>query len=161
MKKVWIIISIILIILISLVIYNKFKMPSSVEITYMTAYFPPYKEKDSMETKSFEITDENIIKNIIDIYKNNSAIGDGENKYQGQCCIWIDLKNGTIIGLYMDTDYGYIGNKIERVGNQRYLPQGLNNYIVQIINEQLKEEYWLYERVEKCIVFYVVNLTRL
>lgn len=140
MKKVLIIIFLILIlVLVGLVIYVKNQIPNAVEVIYMTAYFPPYKEKNSMETKSFEITDENIIKNIIDIYKNNSAIGDGENKYQGQCCIWIDLKNGTIIGLYMDMDYGYIGNKIERVGNQRYLPRGLNNYIVQIINEKLKE----------------------
>ncbi|MDO5522135.1 MAG: hypothetical protein Q4G58_16690, partial [bacterium] len=43
----------------------------------------------------------------------------------GLCEIWVDFNNGTVIGMYKDVDYGYIGDTMEPVGNpEAYLPKG-------------------------------------
>lgn len=58
-----------------------------------------------------------------------------ENKVDGNCEIWIDFNNGTIIGMFLNRDYGYVGNSKQYIGESMYLPNGLNEFIKNIISQ--------------------------
>lgn len=60
-----------------------------------------------------------------------------ENKVNGSCEIWIDFNNGTIIGMFLNRDYGYVGDTKQYVGESLYLPNGLNEFIRNIISTNI------------------------
>ena len=91
----------------------------------------------SPDEKFFEITDENVIKEITSICSNGTFKRVPRSELlEGLCTIFIDFNNGTVVGLYDDIDYGYIGKEIDIIGGGAvYLPKGLNAYINKLIEE--------------------------
>ncbi len=87
------------------------------------------------DKKKIEITDKATIEEITDLCKEDS-FKTVKNGYDGLCEIWLDFNNGTIIGMYDDMDYGYIGNAMEAVlPPDLYLPKGLNEKTNELIQK--------------------------
>lgn len=58
---------------------------------------------------------------------------DDDNRIDGSCGIWIDFNNGTIIGMFLTRDYGYVGDTKQYIGDASYLPSGFNEFIRNLI----------------------------
>ncbi len=94
--------------------------------------------KYSFAGDSFEITDDEVINNIVSKC-NKASYNTIINPTNSLCGMWIDFHNGLIIGIYEDTYYGYVGHSIEDIstGNSfdTSLPKKLVNLISSLINE--------------------------
>ena len=91
------------------------------------------------EGDSFEITDGDVLKNIIDMC-NNASYSPVTNEANGMCSMWIDFHNGLIMGMYKDLNYGYVGHSIEEVPvdtYDTYLPKKINYLVSSLIAEYL------------------------
>jgi|GEM_PF-4150797 hypothetical protein len=53
----------------------------------------------------------------------------------GNCEMWLKFGEDTVIGIYGDMDYGYVGTSIDPVGTEAmYLPEGLSKCLRDIVD---------------------------
>jgi len=98
---------------------------------------------DTME-QPLMIEDELLLGQVIEIaskMEDYSKVDEGD-LLEGLNALWLDFNNGTIIGMYEDRDYGYVGSEISLIGGPYYhLPKGLRSLVIEILKEeQLGEE---------------------
>ncbi len=81
-----------------------------------------------------------------------------ENKIDGSCGIWVDFNNGTIIGMFLTRDYGYVGDTKQYIGDACYLPSGFNEFIRNLIKLHVNYHTVTGDIVEKYKLGYLINL---
>ncbi len=93
----------------------------------------------NIEGDSFEITDVDVLKNIIDMC-NNASYSPVTNEANGMRSMWIDFHNGLIMGMYKNLNYGYVGHSIEDVPvdtYDTYLPPNINVLVSSLITDHI------------------------
>lgn len=85
-----------------------------------------------------EVNDKDRVKKLIDLSSNNEdyeLIGESD-LLEGLNGIWIDFNNGTVIGMYVDEDYGNIVKGVGESSDEHYqLPSGLRVYAIELLEE--------------------------
>ena len=87
--------------------------------------------KENADTKKWEevvVEDNAEIKKIQSFFSEKEILESSENKISEKCTQFVDFHNGTIIGISVKENEGYIGNGIHSEGNISF-PEGFSSYI--------------------------------
>lgn len=86
-----------------------------------------------------EVNDKDRVKKLIDLSSNDEdyEIVSESDLLEGLNGIWLDFNNGTVIGMYVDEDYGNIVKGVGETSDQHYqLPSGLRAYAIELLKEK-------------------------
>lgn len=93
--------------------------------------------KENTDTKKWEevVVEENTkIKKIQSFFSEKEILESTENKISEKCTQFVDFHNGTIIGVSLKENKGYIGNGIHSQGNILF-PDGFSSYINELFSQ--------------------------
>ncbi|MGE4214594.1 MAG: hypothetical protein AB7E42_07465 [Anaerotignaceae bacterium] len=103
----------------------------------VTIYYDQLSNAKPLVFSSSNPDDAAVIEEITSIASHTSEykIVPQEKLYEGTCEMWLQFGDSTVIGIYSDKDYGYVGTTIDPIGEDAmYLPEGLSKCVSDIID---------------------------
>jgi len=103
----------------------------------VTVYYDKASNAKPLVFSSTNPDDATVIKDLTTIVSKISdyKVVPQKEVLSGTCEMWLAFGDNTVIGIYSDMDYGYVGTEVDPVGNDAmYLPEGLSKCVSDIID---------------------------